>query len=118
MPPLDRRTKTELCSLYVHTSGGRYVEGVCGRSGGAGVDCAVCRDDRGLGAVASPTLTGRSTLRDGRVAASFRMRFLDPSWRGAWQRHDGSRTMRLVGRSLGKSRMDGGNCAVHVDTSS
>src|ERR1700730_10698477 len=56
LPPLDQRTKTEQCSLYVHTSGGGHVEGFCGRSRGTGVDCAVCRDERGLGAVASPAL--------------------------------------------------------------
>src|ERR1700722_2235988 len=64
IPPLDQRTKTELCSLYVHTSGGRHVEGVCGRGGGTSVDCAVCRNDRGLGAIAPPAL--RSPRRSNR----------------------------------------------------
>ena len=38
--------------------GGGYVEGIRGRSGGAGVDHAVYRNDRDLGAIDPPALKG------------------------------------------------------------
>lgn len=59
LPTLDVGTKTEQCSSYVHASGGGHVEDFRGRGGGVGVDCAVCRDDRGLGAIDPPTLNAR-----------------------------------------------------------
>ena len=47
-------TKTEQCSSYVPNAGGGHVEGFRGRGGGAGVDHAVRRDDRGLGPADPP----------------------------------------------------------------
>ena len=49
-------TKKEQCSSYVPITGGGYVEGIRGRGGGTGVDRAVCRDDRGLGATVRAAL--------------------------------------------------------------
>lgn len=57
IPALDGRTKKEQCSWYVQVRGGRHATGIRGRSSGAGVDRAFCRDDRGLGATHSPILT-------------------------------------------------------------
>ena len=52
-------TKKEQCSSYVLISGeSDHVADVRGGSGGAGIDCAVHRDDRGLGAGDSAALIG------------------------------------------------------------
>src|SRR6266851_2281394 len=67
LPPLTSGTKTEQCSLYVPISGGGRVEDIRGRSRGAGVDYAVCRNDRGLGAADSPALTPHPALCAGRA---------------------------------------------------
>lgn len=48
-----------LCSLL----GDGHVEGICGRSGGVGVDQPVRRDDRGLGAVDPPALTSAGSAQ-------------------------------------------------------
>src|ERR1700682_179745 len=53
---LTPRTKKEQCSSYVPISGGGHVEDIRGRGCGAGIDHAVRRDDRGLGAGDSPAL--------------------------------------------------------------
>src|ERR1700730_830746 len=53
---LTLRTKKEQCSSYVLDKGAGHVEDVCGRGCGAGIDRAVRRDDRGLGAIDSPAL--------------------------------------------------------------
>ena len=47
-----------LCSY----TGDRHVEDIRGRSGSAGVDRAVRRDDRGLGTADSPALRRRRAL--------------------------------------------------------
>ena len=47
--------------LLCSRAGVGYVEDIRGRSGGIGFDCAVCRDDRGLGATVAATLTQRRT---------------------------------------------------------
>src|ERR1700733_13178213 len=57
-------TERELCSLYVLKTGGGDVAGFCRGSSGFGVDRAVCRDDRDLGASNSQSVALRSGFRD------------------------------------------------------
>ena len=73
-----------ICSWIV---GVGHVEDVCGRSRGAGVDYAVCRDDRGLGATDSPAL----------------MRLAARQVRRAGEKPDGGREER-VPRGLRKAK--------------
>src|SRR5260370_29461750 len=57
-PPLDlwEQNENNVLHMFQHRGDG-YVEDIRGRSGGAGVDYAVCRDDRGLGAADPSALT-------------------------------------------------------------
>src|SRR6266576_1127304 len=62
--PLTRRTKKEQCSSYVPSEEAWHAEDIRGGGGGAGVDFAVCRDDRGLGAADPPALRKKGMARD------------------------------------------------------
>jgi hypothetical protein len=67
---LTSGTKREQCSSYVPILEPSYVEDIRGRGGGAGVNFAVRRDDRGLGPADPPVLRspgGRALRKKGKA---------------------------------------------------
>ncbi len=49
--------------FFLCSKGVEYAENICGRSRGAGLNRAFCRDDRGVGAAAPPIIS-RARLSD------------------------------------------------------